>query len=450
MKVSYYSTNKKTDPIDFFTAILKGQAPDRGLYMPDNIPSLPSKTICSMSDMNYHQIAHTILQLFMEDPHDDLAQRCKEAYSFYPRLEKVEKNKHIMWLDSGPTASFKDFAAQMMSRLMGVKLKKDEKLLILTATSGDTGSAIAHAFHNIPNIEVIILFPFTEVSDNQRKQMTTLGGNIQAVAIDGKFDDGQAMVKAAFSDPIFQSINLTSANSINIARLIPQSVYYFWAYSRLIKDGKTPIIFSVPSGNFGDMMGSILAWKMGLPIKKLVIATNANDEFPNFLNTGQYQKIEPSKECISNAMNVGHPSNLARLVDIFGGHMDEKGTIHTPPDLDQMRDFIFSYSVNDVDTRQTIKDMYEKNKIILDPHGAVGWHGLEQYLNKNPQDDEITCVNLETANPAKFPDEINNILNKAPVVPPSLENLDSLEESYDSIPANYEAFRDYLINRENK
>lgn len=445
----YYSTNHKSPEVDFFTAILTGQAPDRGLYMPKTLPSASTALLERMKGMEYHQVAFEILNLYLDNITEaELAAKTKDAYSFYPRFESVDAQNHIMWLDTGPTASFKDFAAQMMSRLMGHKLGEDEKLLILTATSGDTGSAIAHAFHNIPNIDVVILFPYTEVSDNQRKQMTTLGGNVTTIAIDGKFDHGQAMVKEAFADERLKKLNLTSANSINIARLLPQSVYYFYAYVQNIKNIGDPIIFSVPSGNFGDMMGAILAWKMGLPIERIVISTNENDEVPNFMETGVYNKIEPSKKCISNAMNVGHPSNFARLIDVFGGQMDEKGVLHKAPDLEAMRKLIYATSVTDETTRETIHDTYKAHGVVLEPHGSVGWRGLAEYRKAHPEHDGTVGVSLETANPAKFPEEIERILNLSPDVPDTLKGLDALEEHYLHMGANYGEFYDYLNGRE--
>ena len=445
----YYSTNHKSPKLDFFSAILKGQAPDRGLYMPEEIPTVDHDLLTRMKGMEYYEIAYEVLNLYLDNiTSEELRAKCKEAYSFWPRLEKVTDQDTIMWLDEGPTASFKDFAAQMMSRLMGHKLGEGEKLLILTATSGDTGSAIAHAFHNIPNIDVVILFPYTEVSDNQRKQMTTLGGNVTTIAIDGKFDHGQAMVKEAFADERLTSLNLTSANSINIARLLPQSVYYFYAYVQSVSNIGDPIVFSVPSGNFGDMMGAILAWKMGLPIKRIVIATNENDEVPLFMETGIYNKIEPSKKCISNAMNVGHPSNFARLIDISGGQMDEKGQLNESPDLEAMRRLIFATSVTDETTRETIKSCYDKHKVVIEPHGSVGWRGLEVYRESVPEDDGVMGVSLETANPAKFPEEIERILGISPEVPETLAGLSELTEHFDRMGANYDEFYEYLKTRE--
>ncbi len=438
MDIKYYSTNEKAPDVDFFSAMLTGLAPDKGLYMPDKFPQITKEDFAQMRDLEYFEIAALILHKYIKEiPEKDLLEMCKRAYTFCPRFEKVEENKFLMRLDTGPTASFKDFAAQIMSRLMQFAVKKGEKLIVLTATSGDTGSAIAHAFHNIKDIDVVILFPTNEVSNNQRKQMTTLGGNVKAVAIRGKFDDAQAMVKEAFADKKLEKLNLTSANSINIARLLPQSVYYFWAHAKLTKKIDDKITFSVPSGNFGDVMGGILAWKMGLPIEKIIIATNDNDEVPKFFKNGLYKKIEPSLECISNAMNVGHPSNFARLIDSFGGKMDEKGNISKAPSLEEMRKFLYAISVDDNLTKETIRNTYEKHKVLLEPHGAVAWYGVQKYLEEHPSENEKLYVSFETAHPAKFPEEISNILNINPEIPDSLAGLDKLKEEYETIDANY-------------
>ena len=345
----FRSTNGQSPAVNLREAFLRGQAPDRGLYFPDKFPQLSQDEIAAFAKLPYHEIAFRVLSKYTDGiiPATDLAAMCRDAYNFDIPLEKIYDRVHLMRLDQGPTASFKDFAAQMMSRLMGRFLKEDgQQLTILTATSGDTGSAVAHAFHNIPGVRVIVLFPFAEVSVSQRKLMTALTGNIRTVAIDGKFDDCQAMVKQAFADPALKHLPLSSANSINIGRLLPQSVYYFYAASRLAKPGE-PIVFSIPSGNFGDMMGSVVAREMGLPVKKIIASVNDNDAFPRFLQTGVYEKIVPSRNSLSNAMNVGHPSNLARLVAVYGGQMDETGKIHKQPDLAAMRRDLFSSSVSD-------------------------------------------------------------------------------------------------------
>ena len=446
--IRYYSTNREVSPVDLRQALLRGQAEDRGLFMPDRYPQWTVNELASLIGRTYAEIAHAVLQRFTADVMDDadLRRLCDDAYDFDVPLEHVTRKTHILRLDRGPTASFKDFAARMMARWMGLFTRdQDDELIILTATSGDTGSAVAHAFHSVPGISVVVLFPIDEVSDRQRKQMTTLGGNVTTHAVSGKFDDCQALVKRAFADPDLASIRLTSANSINIGRLLPQSVYYFYAYARLADiAGGEPIVFSVPSGNFGDLMGGIIARRMGLPIRRFIIATNANDEVPNFLRTGRYQKIIPSRVCISNAMNVGHPSNLARLIDVYGGRMDETGTLHEPPDFDALRRDLYAISIDDDRTRQTIKDAYDRFGLILEPHGAVGWDGLMRYVQEHPQDTDALSVSLETAHPAKFPEEIRTCIGVDPTPPPALVGLDHREESYGKLSNNYDAFRDIL------
>ncbi len=457
----FHSTNGQSPAVNLREALLQGQAPDRGLYLPEEFPKLAPEEIAAFAQLPYHEIAYRVLSRYAEGsiPNDDLAALCREAYDFDVPLEKVHDRVHVMRLDQGPTASFKDFAARMMARLMGRFLHEDGKqLTILTATSGDTGAAVAHAFHKVPGVSVIVLFPFAEVSMSQRKLMTTLRGNVRTVAVDGKFDDCQAMVKRAFADPALKHIPLSSANSINIGRLLPQSVYYFYAASRIAKPGES-MVFSVPSGNFGDMMGAVVAKQMGLPIKKLVVPVNENDEFPRFLVSGRYEKVVPSRNSVSNAMNVGHPSNLARLVAVYGGRMDETGKIHQMPDLAAMRRDLFSSSVSDERTRATIKEVWTKYKLLLEPHGAVAWRGFQDWLEtetvgraSSPAGSPVVSphqpvVVLETANPAKFPEEIERMMGWSPDIPPAMEATNKMPEDFDRMGADYEKFREYLIAR---
>lgn len=444
----FHSTNGQSPKVDLKAALLGGQAPDRGLYMPDAVPGLSAETIASFATKTYPEIAFEILSRYTPGVIDDatLRELCDDAYDYDVPVENVYDRVHVMRLDRGPTASFKDFAARMMARLMGRFVRESGgHLTILTATSGDTGSAVASAFHGVEGIRVLVLFPIDEVSDRQRKQMTTLRGNIRTIAIDGKFDDCQAMVKQAFADPELAAIPLSSANSINIGRLLPQSVYYFWAASRVAEAGE-PLVVTVPSGNFGNMMGAMFARQMGLPIKRMVVPVNENDEFPAFLATGDYHKIEPSRACISNAMNVGHPSNLARLVSLYGGWLDEQGVMHRAPDMDAMRRDLFSTPVSDEVTRQTIREAWDQHKLLLEPHGAVGWRGFLKYIETEPLDGSPAVV-VETAHPAKFPEEIERAIGVTPEVPASLAQLDDLVENFDRLGADYEAFRDYLQAR---
>ena len=450
-QILFYSTNLMAAPVPFHEALLKGLAPDKGLYMPEYIPQLDKEEILAFSEMEYPEIAFRVSRKFLRGviPEEDLMTIANDAYDYDVPLEHVYNRKYVMRLDQGPTASFKDFAARMMGRLMQYYINKNKrKLLILTATSGDTGSAIANAFYDLDNIEVAVLFPEKEVTDRQRKQMTTLGKNVKIIAIDGKFDDCQALVKQAFSDPKLDYLSLSSANSINIGRLVPQIVYYFYAYARLRKSEDEEVIFSIPSGNFGDMMGGVFAMKMGLPVKRFIISTNENDEFPNYLESGDYGKIEPSKNCISSAMNVGHPSNLARLISLYGGMMDETGQIFNAANMELMQKDIWSTSISDEQTRKTIQEAWNNHKLLLEPHGSVSWAGLEEYCNSHAVDcspDQL-CISLETAHPAKFPQEILRLLDFDPALPKSLEGLENKPENFDHVKNDYGDFKRYLIN----
>jgi threonine synthase len=446
--ITYYSTNLKAKPVSFKEALLKGIAPDKGLYMPDHIPHFTPDEIDDLSGLKYWEIAYRVIHKFLKDdiPSKDLKAICKDAYDFPVPLENAFDRKYVMRLDQGPTASFKDFAARMMGRLMNYYLSKEKRnLLILTATSGDTGSAIASAYYGLKNINAVVLFPEKEVTNRQRKQMTTLGNNIRIISLDGKFDDCQALVKLAFADPDLDHLNLSSANSINIGRLIPQTVYYFYSYAKLKKTKGEKVVFSVPSGNFGDMMGGVIAMKMGLPVKKFVIATNDNDEFPKYLETGKYNIIVPSKNCISSAMNVGHPSNMSRLVALYGGIMTEKGEIVKEPDMKLLKKEIWSASVNDKHTKDTIKDAWKKHKLLLEPHGSVGWNGLMEYIKAEGDNKDQLYISLETAHPAKFPEQIIKLLGFDPDLPKSLEGIEEKKESYDHIGLEYAHFKKYLL-----
>jgi len=441
----YASTNRRSPEINLAEALLQGQAPDKGLYLPVEIPRFAQEELASLQDKSYPEIAAAVLGKFTQGvfSEDMLSEMCHRAYDFEVPLEQVDSQRYVMRLDRGPTASFKDFAGRMMGQMFGaLRRNASGRLVILTATSGDTGSAVASAFYKIPNVEVMILFPPSEVSARQRKQMTTLGENITAVGVDGKFDECQALVKQAFADESLRGIELTSANSINIGRLLPQIVYYVYAYVRLT-GAKKPIIFSVPSGNFGDMMGALLALRMGVPIEKIVIATNANDEAPRFMETGEYHRIVPSKSCLSNAMNVGHPSNFARVISLFCGQMDEIGTLLKTPDMDWMKKELWAISISDEETRETIRKAWQKYRLLLEPHGAVGWLGLEQYLLKHPT--TTAAVSVETAHPAKFPDEIEQLLGFSPEAPANLIEVEKKEEHYLPLPADYAAFHKLIL-----
>jgi threonine synthase len=455
-RICYYSTNRNLDSISalvpwkktvsFREALLRGQAPDEGLFMPDPIPVIPIQSIMALKGVPYTRAAILVATAFLADevPYEVLEKIVAESYNYPVPIENVVNRKYIMRLDQGPTASFKDFAARMMARLMSYFRDPDTRLNVLVATSGDTGSAVGEAFKGVEGIDVYILYPKGEVSGRQKKQLDTIGENVQAVSVLGKFDDCQNLVKQAFSDPSLTAFNLTSANSINFGRILPQIIYYVYAYSQLARAGEE-IVFSVPSGNFGDALGCEYARRMGLPVRRLIMPTNENDEFPNFLKTGIYKKMSQSRACLSSAMNVGHPSNLARFFDLYGGTVDRGGAVHRYPDINEMRRWIFSVSVTDEETRKTIRRAYENYGILLEPHGAVGWRGLEIYLER--YGDFPLCVSLETAHPAKFPDEIENLLGITPELPASMKDIDQKKGASFELSASYKEFNNYLKSR---
>jgi threonine synthase len=449
---TYYSTNLKSKGSSFREALLKGLAPDGGLYLPVSFPMITRKELELFKEKEYYEIAFKILNKLIgkEIREENLLDLCHDAYYFDVPLEKVTDRKYIMRLDRGPTASFKDFAARMMSRLMQHFLSlSNQHLTILTATSGDTGSAVANAFYGLDNINVIILFPESEVTAMQRKQMTTLEDNIKVIALNGKFDDCQRLVKQAFVDPSLSMVPLSSANSINIGRLLPQSVYYFYAWSRLAESVDEKALFSVPSGNFGNLMGGLIGREMGLPVERFILSTNENNEVPEFLRTGVYKSINPSLNCISSAMNVGHPSNLARIVALYGGMMNETGTISKEPDMKKMGEELFGISVSDEDTRKTISEIYSDHNIVLEPHGAIAWKGITEYLRLNNLDDseKQLCISLETAHPAKFPEELRKIIHFDPPLPDSLSGIGEIPENYLKLDNDYELLKDFILTQ---
>ena len=447
--MSFHSTNYNSSDVDFKTAVLQGQAIDNGLYMLNNIPRLTDETIDSFKNRDFIDIANIVISKFIGNiiSEKELQQIVNKALNFEISLENIANNDYICYLDRGPTCSFKDFGARTLARIMEHFLEVDDKnITILTATSGDTGGAVAQAFYNMYRIKVVVLYPKNEISDLQRKQMTTLGENIIAFGINGKFDDCQKLVKTAFADKELNHLNLSSANSINFGRLVPQTLYYFWSYSRIVSKKNEKVIFSVPSGNFGNLTGGLIAKKMGLPIKRFISAVNENNEFPTFLRTGVYTKVDPSINCISNAMNVGHPSNLARIFDLYGGQIDEQGVINKVPNMEELRNDIVSYSISDEVTKDTIVNFYSKYIKIIEPHGAVGWAALQLYRNSYPKYNDIKAITFETADPSKFPKEIIKLIDVVPEMPNSLKSIQNKHE-FPNLKEirNYTDFKDYLL-----
>jgi threonine synthase len=408
--MKFYSTNDETTRVDLKEAVLRGLASDQGLYMPVAIPSLPASFFENISDRPFNELAFDIAHCFLGDDLSESEQRkiVDQTISFDAPLVKVGE-VYALELFHGPTLAFKDFGARFLAGLLGYFARQqDREVTILVATSGDTGSAVANGFLHVPGTNVVVLYPSGKVSEIQEKQFTTLGANITALEVNGTFDDCQRMVKEAFLDSDLQSkLFLTSANSINIGRLIPQLFYYFRAYAQL-EDASKGVVFSVPSGNFGNLTAGLIAKRMGLPIKHFVASTNINDIVPDYLKSGKFQP-RPSKQTISNAMDVGNPSNFARMLDLY--HHD----------LPSLRQDITGYHFTDEETNREMKDVYANANYILDPHGAVGLLGLKRYLKETKNSGPSAF--LATAHPGKFKEVVESSLEKTLNLPPKLQEF---------------------------
>ncbi len=455
-QITYYSTNNKSERVDFETALLTGQPKDYGLYMiaRSDVPKLQPEQIRGMSQLTYSQIAFQVLNPYLgsEIPQAKLEALLDDAYrddQIPTNVQNVTGRTNIMWLTQGPTYSFKDYAAKFFGRALNHFLgKRGARRTVVVATSGDTGGAVADALYGLENIDNVVFFPKGSISPGQRRQMTTLGKNIYAFEVNGDFDVCQALAKNILGDKEFAKEvfgdyeRITSANSISLGRLLPQAVYPFFAYSRVAEYGESMIV-SIPSGNFGDIMGTILAKEMGLPIGKIICGVNENTEFPDFLETGNYI-VRPSKKSPSSAMIVSHPSNLARLIDFYGGHMfDERdtqtkkvirpGIIDRMPDIAAMRKDIFSIGINNSQHYQTMKEVFDVHGVILDPHGAVGWKALELFTGENHKQ---LAVIYETADPGKFPDDVKKAIGIIPKLPSGMKKQTKLKERIYSIEGN--------------
>ena len=410
--------------------------------MPDRIPRLSESELAALRGSSYAEIAGAILGKFLlpEIDAESLTVIVEDAFNFDLPIEPLDKQTSLLLLDRGPTASFKDLAARFMARMMSHLKTEGRETTVLVATSGDTGSAVGEAYRNLDGFRVVILYPEREVSPSQKQQLDSIGENVRAVAVDGKFDDCQELVKRAFTDPDLAGLALTSANSINVGRLLPQIVYYFYAYLNVAVD-VTPLVFSVPSGNFGSSLGCEFARRMGLPVERIIVAVNENDEFAVFLETGIYKKVEPSRVCLSNAMNVGNPSNLARFFDLYGGILTSDGIVDKQPDVDRMRRHLYSTSVSDTETVATIKDTYTRHGICLEPHGAVAVKALDRYRMGGSQ---TQAVCLETAHPGKFREILEDILDIEIDSPESFRKYENRESSVDRLGADYDSLKEYL------
>jgi threonine synthase len=428
----YYSTNHQSPEVDFKTATIAGQAPDKGLYFPERIPTLPADLVKNIERMSNEAIAWEVIKPYVGDtiPDQILQKIVEETINFPIPLVPVTDTVFSLELFHGPTLAFKDIGARFMSRCLGFFMKNEsKKITVLVATSGDTGGAVAHGFYDIPNVEVIILYPSGKVSTVQEKQLTGLGKNIHALEVNGSFDDCQHMVKEIFSRSAhFENLFLTSANSINVARWLPQQFYYFFAYKQW-PDKLNPPVVAVPSGNFGNICAGILAKTSGLPIQHFIAACNANDTIPQFFESGIY-KTQQAVPTISNAMDVGNPSNFVRILEIFNR------------EIMALKDLVSAESMSDEQTKSTLKKVYDESAYLLDPHGAVGYHALEKYIGNHPGSKGIV---VETAHPVKFFDVVEPIINAPVAIPAAIKEQLTLPKKSILMENNPEALRDYLL-----
>ena len=432
--MKYYSTNGNSPLSTLQNAVVKGLAPDRGLYMPEQIKKLPKEFFDNIENLSFQEIAYHVADAFFgEDiPADDLKQIVYDTLSFETPVVQVNDNIYSLELFHGPTLAFKDVGARFMARLLGYFNKEEKQLVnVLVATSGDTGSAVANGFLGVDGVHVYVLYPKGKVSPIQECQFTTLGKNITAVEVDGVFDDCQALVKSAFMDAELNSkMKLTSANSINVARFLPQAFYYFNAYAQMKRQGKADnLVICVPSGNFGNITAGLFGWYMGLPVKRFIAANNANDIFYNYLQSGVYSP-KPSVQTLANAMDVGDPSNFARILDLYGNsHAD-------------IAAHIGGATYKDEQIAETLKDVYEKTGYLLDPHGACGYRALQEQL----QADEYG-VFLETAHPAKFKEKVDAIIGADIEIPAKLRAFMEGTKQSEPVSKNYEDFRNYILSK---
>ena len=431
----YYSTNHQSPKATLQDAVVKGLAPDRGLFMPDHINQLPSEFLQTIDQLSFQEIAFRVANAFFGDDMeaDTLRNIVYETLSFETPVVKVEPNIFTLELFHGPTMAFKDVGARFMARLLGYFIKKQNQtdVNVLVATSGDTGSAVANGFLDVDGIHVYVLYPKGLVSEIQEKQFTTLGKNITALEIDGTFDDCQRLVKTAFmDDDLNQKLNLTSANSINVARFLPQAFYYFNAFAQLKKIGKADqVVMSVPSGNFGNLTAGLFAKRMGLPIKRFIAANNRNDIFLNYLQTGNYEP-RSSVATIANAMDVGDPSNFARIIDLYDASHEA------------ICNDISGYRYTDEQIKDGVRTCYTKTDYLLDPHGACGYLALKEGLKPDE-----TGLFLETAHPAKFKDTIETIIHQSITVPERLQYFMEKEKQNIPLSNQYDDLKSCLLRR---
>lgn len=434
--MNYYSTNGNAAPVDFKEAAIRGQAPDKGLYFPERIPSADKDLVGNIDRLSHEEIAFRVIKPYVGDTMpDDVLQRIVHATVNFPiPLIEVSDTISSLELFHGPTLAFKDIGARFMSRCLGYFLgqprEENRKVTVLVATSGDTGGAVANGFYDVEGVEVVILYPSGKVSPVQEKQLTTLEKNIHSLEVDGSFDDCQRLVKQAFADgDLNRQLFLTSANSINVARWLPQQFYYFFAYKQW-KDKHRPPVISVPSGNFGNICAGILAHRSGLPVSHFIAACNVNDVASGYLSTGILHP-RPAVATLSNAMDVGNPSNFIRILEIFGHRLPEIAGV------------LSAATISDEETMATIGRIYAEHGYLLDPHGAVGYLALERYLEDHPGQAGLF---LETAHPVKFPDAVEKATGRKIDLPASVATMMQQEKKSVRVGASYDELRRYLLS----
>lgn len=437
--MKYYSTNHKAPQASLQEAVVKGLAPDRGLYMPERIQALPQSFFETIEQRSFQEIAYEVAKAFFGEDieNETLKQIVYETLSFDTPIVEVSKNIYSLELFHGPTLAFKDVGARFMARLLGYFIRKQGQSLVnvLVATSGDTGSAVANGFLGVEGIRVYVLYPKGLVSEIQEKQFTTLGQNITALEVEGTFDDCQALVKSAFMDAELNAkMNLSSANSINVARFLPQAFYYFHAYAQWKRlnsennQGKD-LVFCVPSGNFGNITAGFFAQRMGLPVKRFIAANNSNDVFYKYLQTGEYQ-ARPSVATIANAMDVGDPSNFARVLDLYQhSHQAICGNIS-------------GAAYTDAQIADTLKTVYQRDGYLLDPHGACGYRALSEQLQEGE-----SGIFLETAHPAKFKQTVENIIHSEVEIPAKLQAFMQGEKQSLPMSKDFDSFKAFLMKQ---
>ncbi len=429
--MQFYSLNHKAPKVSFKEAVIKGIAPDKGLYFPESIHKIDRKIIENIEDYSNHELAYELIKQFVGDaiPETDLKSIIEDTLNFDFPIIPIENDIYSLELFHGPTMAFKDVGGRFMARCLSYFNKKQTtEVTVLVATSGDTGGAVASGFLGVKGVHVVILYPSGKVSEVQEKQLTTLGQNIKALEVEGTFDDCQAMVKTAFLDTeITDTIQLTSANSINVARWLPQMFYFAFAFKQL-KDKTKKLVFSIPSGNFGNICAGFMAQQLGIPVDHFIASTNANRVVPNFMINGKYEPLK-SVATISNAMDVGDPSNFIRIREIFKGKFD------------LLKKNLSSFSFSDYQTREAMKDVYSTSKYVMDPHGAVGYLGLKQYLNEK---DNAQGIFLETAHPVKFLDVVEPVIKKTIPYPTQIEGIMHREKKAISI-STYDELKDFLL-----